>query len=284
MSTAFPPQSTLDGPVPGIPGASVREQEDLQDHLSDARLSDPHLEVAPGALLFEVPGIARYLVRDGKTIDVAVVAGADRAAARLFLEGSARGALIQQRGELPLNAASLIAPNWKCVAICCPSVVGKSTLAAELCRRGWLLLADDITRVSWNGSMPIAWPSHNRLKLWRDACEMVGADADKLERVREGLEKYFLPVKAATTPAALSLVARLRVAPQTDVRELSAMERPEHLFESTFRPRWIDPLGRRSEYTRTVQQVARGCRAIVLSGARERPIGELADHLAEAVR
>lgn len=262
----------------------VREVADLPDHLPEAILTGSHLEAAPGMLLFEVPGIARYLVRDGKTIDVAVAPSAERAAARLFLEGSARGALIQQRGELPLNAASLVAPNWKCVAICCPSVVGKSTLAAELCRRGWLLVADDITRISWNGTMAIAWPSHNRLKLWRDACEMVGANADHLQRVREGMEKYFLPVKATTTPAALSVAVRLRVAPQSGVDELPAVDRPELFLESTFRPRWIEPLGRQAEHARTVQQVAHGCRAIVLSGARERPIGELADHLAEAVR
>jgi hypothetical protein len=284
MSPDLHAESKLDGPVPGVPGAVVREVDELPDHLPDAAQIGPHVEAAPGRLLFEVPRVARYLVRDGKTIDVTVASGADRAAARLFLEGSARGALILQRGELPLAAASLIAPNWKCVAICCPSVVGKSTLAAELCRRGWLLVADDITRISWNGSMAIAWPSHDRLKLWRDACEMVGVNADELQHVRKGLEKYFLPAKATTSPAALSLTVRLRVAPQTGVDELSLMDRVELFRESTFRPRWIDPLGRRADHARTIQQVAGSCRAIVLSGARERPIGELADHLAEAVR
>ncbi|HEX4078509.1 MAG TPA: hypothetical protein VHX61_06510 [Rhizomicrobium sp.] len=276
--------ATFDGPVPGVPGAAIREVPELPRHLPGGVPVAPHTEALPGALLFEIPRIARYLVRDGTTIDVAVMDGADRAAAELFLLGSARGALIHQRGELPLNAATLIAPNWKCVAICCPSVVGKSTLAAALCRRGWLLVADDITRISWNGTMPVAWPSHNRLKLWRDACEMLGADADALQRVRNGLEKYFLPVSASATPAALGVAVRLRIAPQTSVEEVPAGDRPHLLSESTFRPRWIDPLGRRADYARIVREIARGCRAILLSGARERPILELADRLADAVR
>jgi hypothetical protein len=240
--------------------------------------------VAGSAVLFEIPRLARYLVRDGKTVDVAVAPGADRAAARLFLLGSARGALIHQRGELPLSAASVVSPNWKGVAICCPSAIGKSTLAAALCRRGWQFVADDITRVSWNGSMAVAWPSNNRIKLWRDACEMMGANADTLERVRDGMEKYFLPVRTVTAPTALHLAIRLRVAPFLDSLEIPAEERGGLLAETTFRPRWIDPIGRRADYARTGRHIAGACRGVVLSGARERGIEELADRVAELVR
>lgn len=284
MSTGPLPEASFDGPVPGIPGAVVREVAELPEHVPEGEAVGPHIEAAPGILLFEVPGIARYLIRGGQSIEVAVAPGGDRAAARLFLDGSARGALIHQRGELPLTAATLIAPNWKCVAICCPSAVGKSTLAAGLCRRGWLLVADDITRISWNGTIGVAWPSHDRLKLWRDACEMLGANADALERVREGMEKFFMPVPSTRTPAALSVVVRLRIAPELDVEEIGAAQRANLLSESTFRPRWIDPLGRRADHARVAGQVAQGCRALVLSGAREQPIAVLADRLTEAVR
>lgn len=270
--------------MPGIPGSVVREVASLPQHLTGGEAFAPVTEGAPKTLLFEVPGIARYLVRDGKTVDVAVVPSADRAAARLFLLGSARGALIHQRGDLPLSAATVIAPNWKAVAICSPSAIGKSTLAAALCRRGWLLVADDITRVSWNGTTAIAWPSADRLKLWRDACEMMGEDADAFERVREGMEKYFLPARAAATPTALHMAVRLRVAPHLDSIEMAPAERVELLSESTFRPRWIDAMGGRVQYARTVKEIARVCRGAILNGARERNIEELADKLTELVR
>jgi hypothetical protein len=262
----------------------VREVASLTEHLEGGEPFAPFTEAAPNALLFEVPGIARYLVRDGKTVDVAVSPDADRAAARLFLLGSARGALIHQRGELPLSATTIVAPNWKTVAICCPSAIGKSTIAAALCRRGWLLVAEDITRVSWNGTMAVAWPSADRIKLWRDACEMVGENADSLERVRDGMEKYFLPVRASATPTALHLAVRLRVAPDLDSIEMAAVDRVELLSESTFRTRWIDAMGRRPEHARVVQNIARVCRGAILSGARERNIEELADKLCELVR
>ncbi|HEX3429379.1 MAG TPA: hypothetical protein VHT03_00720 [Rhizomicrobium sp.] len=262
----------------------VREVDALPEHLEGGELIAPCTEARANALLFEVPGIARYLIRDGKSIDVALTPAADRAAVRLFLLGSARGALIHQRGELPLSAATLVAPNWKAIAICCPSAMGKSTVAAALCRRGWLLVADDITRVSWNGSMAIAWPSSDRLKLWRDACEMVGENADALERVREGMEKYFLPTRAAATPAALHVAVRLRVATYFDSVEIAPAERAQLLAECTFRRHWVDALGRRADHARITTSIARTCRGVLLSGAREHPIEELADRLAELVR
>ena len=262
----------------------VREVSSLAEHLEGAEAFAPFTEAAPNAFLFEVPGIARYLVRDGRTVDVAVSPDADRAAARLFLLGSARGALIHQRGDLPLSATTVVAPNFKTVAICSPSTIGKSTLAAALCRRGWQLVADDVTRVSWNGTMAVAWPSTDRLKLWRDACEMMGQDAETLECVREGMEKYFLTVRAATTPTALHMAVRLRVAPYVDIVEIAPAERVDLLSESTFRPRWIDAMHRRTEHARLVREITRTCRGAILNGARERNIEELADKFTELIQ
>lgn len=284
MQSDFPSPQHFEGPLPGIPGSMVREVASLPEHLESGQAFAPFTEAALNALLFEVPGVARYLIRDGKTVDVAVADGADRAAARLFLLGSARGALIHQRGELPLNAVTVIAPNWKSLAICGPSTIGKSTLAATLCRRGWLLVADDVTRVSWNGTMAVAWPSSDRINLWADACEMLGENTDGLQRVREGLERYFLAVRAASTPTALYAAARLGVAPYRDSVELSLEDRTRLLSESAFRPRWIDAMGRRAEHARVVGQIARRCRGVLLGLARERSVDELAERLEEIVR
>ncbi|HLY07625.1 MAG TPA: hypothetical protein VKR31_17900 [Rhizomicrobium sp.] len=284
MQRDFPSDQRFEGPLPGIPGTMVREVETLPKHLEGGESIAPCTEAAARALLFEVPGIARYLVRDGKSVEVTVASGADRAAARLFLLGSARGALIHQRGELPLNGTTLVAPNWKGVAICCPSALGKSTVAAALCRRGWLLVADDITRVSWNGTMAVAWPSNDRIKLWRDACEMVGANPDRLEPVRDGMEKYFVPVGASTTPTALHVVLRLALGATAEFEEVPAAERPQLLGASMFRPRWVEALGRRAEHAKTIVHIARACRGVLLQGARDCGIEELADRVVEIVR
>jgi len=274
----------FDGVVPGVPGASIRQVETLPAQLAGGTLIGPYTEAAPGALLFEVPGIARYLIRDGQSIEVEVAADADPAAVELFLHSSARATLIHQRGELPLNAATLLTPGFRCVAICGPSTFGKSTLAAELCRRGWALVADDITRVSWNGTMAVAWPSSNRLKLWRDACERNGLDVLSLQRVRRGIEKYYVPVSAAKAPAALAIVVRFRVKEEVDIVHLPPDAGASVLSEGSFRPRYISPLGRREEHERMIRLVSRSCRAVTLDGARKCTIEALADRLEKEAR
>jgi hypothetical protein len=276
--------STLDGPVPGLPGATIREVDTLPDHLPGGVRIGPWTEAMPGALLFEVPGIARYLIRDGQTIEVAIGENADRGAAELFLHTSARGTLIHQRGELALNAVTLMAPNWKCVAICAPSGFGKSTLAAVLCRGGWMLVADNITRVTWNGTMPVAWPDDCRLKLWRDACEAMKFDVAKLKRVRGRMEKYYTPAPSAATPARLSVLVLLRLAERAAARPLNPTERQFCLAENTFRPRQIDALAVRPAHSRIVKEVAESCQGLCLEGGRRARLVEVARQITEAIR
>jgi hypothetical protein len=273
----------IEGPLPGIPGALVHEVPFLPEHLPGGRVIGPYTEALPGALQFEVPGIGRFLIHDGTTIEVWVAPGADQSAVRGILLGSAVGTLIHQRGELALLATAMVAPSGAGVAICGSSAIGKSTLAAALSRRGWFLLADGITRVTTSSSGGIAWASGAKLQLWRDACEALNLDVGELEPVRANLEKYFVPVPATPVPTPLDFAVRLQVATDCRVIELSPADRPELFVQSTFRPRQLDALGLRSAHARAVGQVCRNCRAMILEGARDRSAAELADVLSRAL-
>jgi hypothetical protein len=274
---------TFAGMVPGVLGAAIRDASRLPDHIAGAIRIDPWTAAAAGSLLFSVPGIARYLVSGGTTIDVEAEADADRSAVGLFLNGSARGALIHQRGELPIEAATVLAPNGGAVAISSYSGIGKSTLAAELCRRGWSLIADDITRVTWTGGRVVAWPSHDALKLWRDACDKFGMNFEGLPRAREGMEKFHVNMPAVSAPAMLRTVVRLRLGPHPRMTDVPPSHGVALLSECTFRRHQIAALRQEQSFETMLRQVAGACRTLVLSGAREVPIAVLADHLAEAV-
>jgi hypothetical protein len=268
-----------DGPVAGIPDAMVRTVDELPSHLPGADRIGMYAEAIPGQLLQKVPGIATYLARDGATIDVAPAPGADPGAVDLFLNGAIRAALIHQRGELPLHAATLVPPRGGgAVAICGPSGIGKSSLAAELSRRGWLLLADDTTRLTFDGTNAIAWHGRGTIKLWRDACETLGRSTEGLERVREGMEKFFLPVPSLRQTTALDVILELntsasRLAPVSGVQKMAL------LSEHTVRPRQIKPLGRLAEHLRIVAQVANATRIFHLGGARQETVTTLADRI-----
>jgi len=99
--------------------------------------------------------------------------------------------------------------------------VGKSTLAAALVARGHALLADDVT-----GLVPAAGgvrvlPAFPRLRLWADPLPA----ADRRQRVRRNLEKYWMPAaRFGTAPqpvcAAFALESHNR--PDFDVEPIPA--------------------------------------------------------------
>src|SRR5579872_2437348 len=102
---------------------------------------------APGRFLLNMPRIARYLASDGNAIVIERAAGADDADVRVFLLGSVFGALLHQRGVLPLHGSAVEAAPGA-VLLLGASVSGKSTLGAEFQRRGYRVLADDICSVA----------------------------------------------------------------------------------------------------------------------------------------
>jgi len=275
----------LDGPVPGIPGADFRCVTELPEHLADGVTVGQYVQAKPGELLFEVPGICRYRVRDGLHIELAPAPNADPGAVMLFLNGSARGALIHQRGELPLHAATLVPPGGEgALAICGGSGAGKSTLATELSRRGWLLVADDTTRVTWGETHAVAWPSRDTIKLWRDACDANNLNVTALEPVMAAMDKFYLRVPATDRPVTLTAVSELVVDGGGLQDALSPAEKMSLLTRHTYRQAYVQPLGRTVDYVRLVSKVANSCRITQIHGARARPVNDLADSVEQSMR
>lgn len=272
----------LQGPVPGMPGAIIRRVAQLPAQLPDGRPAGHNAQAKPGHLLSVMPGVGTFLARDGTVIEFAQEDDADQGAIALLLNGTARGALIHQRGELPLHAATLQPPGGgPALAICGASGAGKSTLAAELSRRGWLLVADDTTRVTWDGAAPIAWPSRDTIKLWKDACEAAALDTGGLTRVMRNLDKYYVQVAACEQPVKLGAIVEL-AAPDA-AQTLSAGDKLALISRHTYRPGQILPLGVQKEHVRIVARVAAACRMFRLPGERSLPVAVLADRAERAV-
>jgi hypothetical protein len=274
---------TKEEPVPGIPGAFIRRVSALPEALADGEAAGFATEAKPGELLFAVRGTGRFRATGGTLIEFVPESDADEGKLRLFLQGTARGALIHQRGELPLHAATLVPPGHDgAVAICGPSGAGKSTLAAELSRRGWMLIADDTTRITWTDGSPIAWPSRDSIKLWRDACMAADIDIAPLERVASDLDKYYVRVPARETPMKLSAVAELVPGPAGIIT--SAADKMALVTRNTYRPGHIRPLGMQQDHVQIAARVASACAMFRLPGGRTATAGELADMVEGHVR
>jgi hypothetical protein len=252
----------------GIAGAIVRRVPDLPDVLEGAIRVGPYSLARPGALLRVVPSVGRFLARDGNTIEFCVGAEADPAAVAALIQGGVLGALIHQRGELPLHASTLVSPERTfAIALAGPSGAGKSTVAYELTRRGWILLSDDLSRITTAG-VPLAWPGRSQLRLMRDACDGFGIDTSELKPAPQWPDKFIarLPRWDSASPLA-AVICLERAAVALEIETLAGATAIAMLSEQTYRLHYVAALGQIRRHLELVANVARSVAIVRVKGA-----------------
>ncbi len=126
---------------------------------------------------------------------------------RLFLLGSAWGALCYRRRLVPLHASAVVA-GQRAIAFAGPSGSGKSTLAWSLSLHGHRVLTDDLCRVEVDpGGRPVVWPGAPWVKLWKEALDALGVSHDGLERDHFRMEKFHLSTESPPGPDPVPLHA-----------------------------------------------------------------------------
>jgi hypothetical protein len=197
------------------------------------------------ACLINAPGVARYLIQDGRLIMVEPIAGAAPEAVRLFLLGAALGMVLCQRGLLVWHASAVAGPHGEAVVLAGHSGRGKSTMTGALLQRGCRLLTDDLTVVSRDGSgRPLVHPTFPRLKLLPDAALRLGLDVGSLARVRPGARKVFVPAdgRFVQTPLPIGRIYVLDYSSPRDVgiRAITGHERFERLRPYLFGQKYVE--------------------------------------------
>jgi hypothetical protein len=223
----------------------------------------PGYSAAGDATLLTVPRVARYLISGGREIVVDPDPGASERNVRLFLLGSAFGALLHQRGLLPLHA-NAIEIEGRAFAFCGHSGAGKSTMAAWFHDRGHRILADDVCVIGFDeGGRALAYPGIPRLRLWREALEASGREADAFARSFDDVDKYDVPTEreAPLRPLPLGAVYLLRKAEEdaapAEVKRLAGVDAVETLVSNTYRGAYLKTIGRTGEHLSACLRIAR---------------------------
>lgn len=208
--------------------------------------SEPGLVATDQGLLLTVAEVGRFLISDGRTIRVEPEAGVDPRNVRLFLLGSAFGALLHQRGLLPLHA-NAVEVDGRAFAFMGHSGAGKSTLAAWFHDQGHRVLADDVCVIRFGESRePLACPGLPRLRLWLDVIELTGRESAGLDRSYVGssaqLDKFDVPVERMSMIHADVPIAGLYLlgkGEELSITSLSGVDAAEAIFENTYRGAFI---------------------------------------------
>lgn len=247
--------------IPGIPQGDSRYNPSVEirfgnvpESLDNAQVSGAAFDANPGELLLQAPP-ARFWVRDGREIIIQPESHASLSDVRVFLMGSAFGALLHQRQILPLHASCIRVGN-SAVAFTGNSGAGKSTLAAWLRKRGYPVLGDDICPVRiMPGMGAVATPGFPRLKLWAEALDSLGIDSANCDQPRQHIGKYELAIEPQSTADFLPL-KRLYVLQETrdsdrdpqGIVPVEGIGRIRVLLNQTYRFRYVKGFGQQSEH------------------------------------
>jgi hypothetical protein len=239
--------------------------------IADPVLKTESFQAAKGNFLFLVPGVANYYVADGNSIVVEPDEHAKDHSMRLFLLGTSFGALLMQRGILPLHGSAVLVKE-RGVVFTGISGAGKSSLLAAFRKKGYPFLTDDVVAVTMDSDgMARVHPSYPQQKMWRDSTKAIGVETESLKPfyTYEDQEKFAVPSHQGfwSSPAPLAAIYELQVDNHQEVtlQALDGLDKLSIILSHTYRPWLIDGLGLKVAHFKQCVAVARQVTVSLLS-------------------
>lgn len=198
-------------PLPELMPTNIRDSlpdveikfADLSEAWNEGVSAKTYFSVDGDDIRFAVPGTVLYRIRGGGEIAVHPLEGADERVVRLYLLGSCMGALLLQRGILPLHGSAVVI-DGAAYAFVGESGAGKSTLAAAFAKRGYPLLSDDVIALALGSPddgmdlpQPVVMPAYPQQKLWQESLEQLGMARDRYSPLYREVAKFAVPVPAS---------------------------------------------------------------------------------------
>ncbi len=221
--------------------------DDLSKLWSEAVVSCDIFVIKESFMMFQVPGVAIYLVKEGNKIIVSPLVGSDEDEIRLYLLGTCMGIILLQRKILPLHG-SVIAIDGKAYAFVGDSGAGKSTIATAFLSKGYSLLTDDVIPIQFTKEgTPVVFPSYPHQKLWQESLTQFGMDSSQYRPLVVRETKFAVPVSSQFSRESLPLGGIFELVKtkeeEIEVLPVKGLERFHTLYKHTYRNFLIAPSG-----------------------------------------
>jgi hypothetical protein len=205
----------------------------------------------------------------GTAITIDPVPGSTEAAVRLYLLGSALGAIVHQRGLFPLHANAIVL-HGRAIAVAGAPGVGKSTLAAWFYDHGDTLLSDDVCALEERDGAFVAHAGVPRLRLHPDALEATGRRSTDYAEAFDGWAKYVVPIRNSCTFEAVpfSHAYLLCDGDKFAIERLVGAVAVQALSENTYRGGYLREAGIAERHFRQCTELARQAPLFVVRRAR----------------
>ncbi|MBO9711655.1 hypothetical protein [Sphingomonas sp.] len=250
----------IPGEMVGVAPAVAITCGSVPASLADASATGPTWQIAGDRFLLHIPGVARFLLVDGREIKVELEDDTPAEQVAIFLVGTVFGILLHQRGQIVLHA-SAIRVGGKAVLFCGPSGAGKSTIAAALGQLGYPLVSDDLCAVIADAKDgPLVQPDGRQLKLWSQAIDQLGLSERRGGAVRNKLEKFYVEPGDAFGEAlplgALYALREARPPHAPGITRPNVVDCTLLLRRNAYRPFLVRRFGQKDEYFRAAAAMA----------------------------
>lgn len=239
-------------------------------------------QATPEQLLLDVPGVARYLAKGGKSITVDPAPDAPAERVSYFLGMLPLAALSYQRGMLAFHAAA-VCNDKGALLLAGDSGSGKSTLLAALLKRGWRMLADDLAIVGLDKQgQPVVFPSAQGIALWPESLKKLAIDPGGLQSCDTNRYIFVPAERASGNPVPLRCMYRLGIHSKSGVEqeEPSGNARFRLIATMLYNSHVADAVCNKADYLRCAAAISRQAPIRIL----RRPRGQwsvemLAEHI-----
>ncbi|PLX10820.1 MAG: hypothetical protein C0597_16115 [Marinilabiliales bacterium] len=198
--------------------------------------------------LLKVDNIAKYFVRDGDNISIELLKEKADGEVRLFLLGSAFGALFVQRGLLPIHGSTIKFGNSAAIFTGL-SGVGKSSIAAHFVHKGFKALADDISVINHELKVVPGFPS---LKIWNDVLLKLQVKNESLNQIRPNIKKFQLPISdnycSESIPLQNIVLLNTKNSPGFEIEEITGIKKFNAIKNNTYRYRFVSGLEKQLDH------------------------------------
>jgi hypothetical protein len=235
----------------GKPDVVIRYGK-VPEHLENPDFIAVRFEAGKQDFLLRVDGVARFRVKNGCEVIIDKVSGIEDHDVTLFLMGSAMGALLHQRGLLPVHG-SAVCRDGEAIIFAGVSGAGKSTLAAAFIKKGYQLLADDISAIMLNEKEePVVLPGFPQIKLWADALKKLGENPKAYKKIRFGIDKRRLPVHDyfcnAPHRVKAIIVLSSHNGSEKELKKINGTDRFNIIKNQTYRFNYLEGLGQKDQH------------------------------------
>lgn len=233
-------------PIPELQLCGEKSEPDLRvmigkvpKEIEAAIESRANYQAGKNQLLFHIKNVGSYYIKNGNQILITPDPNGEIKGIRLFLLGSAMGAVLYQRGIFPIHGSAVVV-NELCFIITGNQGAGKSTLASAFKNKGYWVLTDDIAAVSFDKEgVPWVYPSYPQQKLWKDSLELMGSKVASLSSIYGRLDKYAVTIQDqfCQTPKRLTGIYELKKGHCQNpwLRKLSGMDKLAVLINNSYR-------------------------------------------------